>query len=399
MWILTGFLLFSHRSTDTTTIRSGEVFDFMVLRELKYQNLIRFLVTYPILATGLAHGQSLKREMNSAELLGSGQAGATETSGIDALFYNPANLGRTETIIGDVVIVSPHIEASQNGLNIYRDVQANKGMLDIIGSALGKPVSVGIQNATGASFRRTAFALFQRADLDVAVKSNAMTGIPEASASSIARMGAAFGLGRSVIGRSVYLGATGIIMQKAEAKLSVSALDAQSQIGDSGGESLLNDALKRGVAVGAHLSLQISPEDKSYPDFFIAARNIGMVYSVGGKSPNDRPTAELQTIDAGLSFKPGTKNSTSRLSIDVRDILNKSKENIYKRLHLGAELNFSNVVGVLGGVNQGYTTYGIFLNSKIARLDAGIFAEELGVYPGDIKNRSYYARITVGWTK
>jgi hypothetical protein len=272
-------------------------------------------------------------------------------------------------------------------------------MLDIVDSALGKPVSVGIQNATGASFRRTAFALFQRADLNVAVKSNAMTGIPEATASSTVRLGAAFGLGRAVIGRSVSIGATGIIMQKAEAKLAVSALDAQSQIGDSGGESLFNDALKRGVAVGAHVSLQVSPEDKSYPDFFVAARNIGMVYSVGGKSPEDRPTAELQTIDAGISFKPGTKNSTSRVSIDVRDILNKSKENIYKRLHLGAELNFSNVVGVLGGVNQGYTTYGLFLNSKLARIDAGIFAEELGKYPGDIKNRSYYARITVGWTK
>jgi len=235
--------------------------------------------------------------------------------------------------------------------------------------------------------------------LSMTVKNSAMTGIPEASATSTVRFGAAFGLGRSLIGNSLYLGATGIIMQKAEAKVSVSALDAQTQLGDSGGESLLNDALKRGVAVGAHVSLQVTPEDKGYPDLFVAVRNIGMVYSVGGKPPEDRPTAELQTVDAGVSFRPGTKNSTTRISLDVRDVLNKSGENIYKRLHLGAELNFSNVVGVLGGINQGYTTYGLFFNSKIARLDAGIYTEELGKYPGDIKNRSYYGRITVGWTK
>lgn len=346
-----------------------------------------------------ALGQSLSREIISAELLGSGQAGASEVRGIDALFYNPANLGRTPSIIGDVVLVSPQIEASQNGLTIYRDIQSNKNMLEIVDNALGRPVSIGLQNVTGASFRRTAFALFQRAELSMAVKNNAITGIPEATASSTARLGTAFGIGRNIIGKSVYVGATGIIMQKAEAKLAVSALDAQTQFGDAGGDSLLDNALKRGVAVGAHISLQIAPEDRSYPEFFVTARNLGMVYSVGGKAPEDRPSAEIQTIDAGLSFKPGTKNSTSRISIDVRDVMNSSKENIYKRLHMGAELNFSNVVGVLGGINQGYTTYGLFLNSKIARIDAGIYSEELGKYPGDIKNRSYYARVTVGWTK
>jgi len=35
------------------------------------------------------------------------------------------------------------------------------------------------------------------------------------------------------------------------------------------------------------------------------------------------------------------------------------------------------VLGVLGGLNQGYTTYGIFLNARLLRLDAGIFAEEM----------------------
>lgn len=371
----------------------------MLLRAKKIQYCQRVLWICSFVVSTHAYGNNLDREIRSAELLGSGHAGVTETMGIDALFYNPANLGRTSTLIGDIVIVSPQIEASQNGLKIYKELQSNKNMLDIVDGALGKPVSAAVQNATGASFRRTAFALFQRAELNMAVKSNAMSGIPEANASSVVRMGAAFGLGRSVIGRTVYLGATGIIMQKAEAKLAVSALDAQSEIGNTGGDSLLNEALKRGVAVGAHVSLQISPEDKSYPEVFVAARNLGMVYSVGGKAPEDRPTAELQTIDAGISFKPGTKNSTSRVSIDVRDLLNKSQENIYKRLHLGAELNFSNVIGVLGGVNQGYTTYGLFFNSKIARIDAGIFSEELGTYPGDVKSRSYYARVTLGWTK
>lgn len=338
-------------------------------------------------------------EILSAKLIGSGHAGATEAQGLDALFYNPANLARTPSIIGDIVLASPQIEASQHGVNIYRDINANKNMLSIVENTLGRPVALGVQNVTGASFRRTAFALFQRGDLNLAVKNSPFTGIPEARAVSSVRLGAAFGIGRALIGRSVFVGATGVIVQKAEAQLAVSALDAQSQFANTGGDSALSDALKRGVAVGAHIGLHIAPEDSSYPDISVVARNIGMTYSVGGKAPEDRPTAELQTVDVGISLKPGTKNSTSRISVDVKDVLNKSQENIYKRLHLGAELNFSDVVGVLGGINQGYTTYGVFLNSRIARIDAGLFSEEMGKYPGDVKNRSYYARVTVGWTK
>lgn len=358
-----------------------------------------FAMASLLLPSSNAFADRLLPEILSAKLIGSGHAGATEAQGLDALFYNPANLARTPSIIGDIVLASPQIEASQQGVSIYKDISADKNMLSVVESTLGRPVSIGLQNVTGASFRRTAFALFQRGDLNLAVKNSPITGIPEAQAASSVRLGAAFGIGRALIGRSVFVGATGVIVQKAEAQLSVSALDAQAQFADTGGESVLNDALKRGVAVGAHIGLHIAPEDSSYPDVSVVARNIGMTYSVGGKTSEERPTAELQTVDVGMSLKPGTNNSTSRISVDVKDVLNKSQENIYKRLHIGAEINFSDVVGVLGGINQGYTTYGVFLNSRIARLDAGLFSEEMGKYPGDVKNRSYYARVTVGWTK
>lgn len=354
-----------------------------------------FWLLAPMTATA-ASGQ-LDREYQAAPLLGSGNAGQSDASGIDSLFYNPANLARARKVIGEIVVASPHIEASENGINLYKDIKANKNMLDIVSNSIGRPVSLGVQNVTGASFRRTAFALFQRVDLDVAVKNDVLSGIPTASARSSVRAGLALGFGRSFASNALHLGVTGLVVQKAAAELSVSALDAQTKLGGAGGDSVFKDALKRGVAVGAHAGLLYTPKASSDPELSLVARNIGMTYSVGGKAADERPSGELQTLDFGLSLQPGTRNSRSRLSLDVRDVLNKSKENIYKRIHLGAEVNFSDVLGVLGGLNQGYTTYGVYINSKIVRLDAGIFSKELGKYPGDSKSRNYYGRVSVGW--
>jgi hypothetical protein len=353
------------------------------------------------MAAGSVRGWAaeLQREYVSSPMLGSGNAGVTDVSGLDSLFYNPANLARMPKIVGDVVLVSPHIEASQSGLSIYKDIQANKNMLDVVGSVVGRPVSLAVQNATGASFRRTAFALFQRAELDIAVKNNPISGIPIASASSAARAGVAFGLGRSFAKDFLHFGITGLIVQKAEAKLEVSALDAQAKFGKAGGKSVFDDAIKRGVGVGAHASMVLTPGGSSSPEFALVARNLGMSYGVGGKPANEQPTAEIQTVDFGFSLQPGTKNSRSRISLDIDDVLNKSNQNFYKRLHMGAEVTFSEILGVLGGLNQGYSTYGLFINSKIVRVDAGIFAEEMGKYPGDSKNRSFYGRVSVGWAK
>lgn len=347
------------------------------------------------------HGTAaeLQREYISAPLLGSGGAGITDVKGLEALFYNPANLSRSQNLIDDIVLVSPQVEASDNGLSIYKDVKANKNMLDIVGSVLGRPVKLGIQNATGASFRRTALAVIERADLKISLKNDPFSGLPVASVASAVRVGAAYGIGRSFASNKFHLGITGLLIQKAEANLSVSALEAQSKFKNSGSNSLLNEVMKRGVGVGAHIGLLFTPETDSSPEFSIVARNLGMTYDVGGKAADERPSAELQTFDFGFSVQPGTKNSRARLSMDVYDVLNKSKQNIFKRLHLGSEVTFSNVLGVQGGLNQGYTTYGVFLNFRIIRIDAGIFSEELGKYPGDSKSRSYFGRLSVGWTK
>jgi hypothetical protein len=363
------------------------------------KNINRGIILLGTCAFGGASASELKREYYSAPLLGSGGAGITDVTGIDALFFNPANLARSQSIIGDVVLASPQVEASDNGLKIYKDVSANKNMLDIVSSVIGRPVRLGIQNATGASLRRTALAVIQRADLHLSIKNDVFSGLPVATVNSSVRAGAAYGIGRSFAGGQFHVGATGLVVQKAEANLSVTALEAQSKFKDAGGSSFLGSLMKRGVGIGAHVGALFTPQANSSPEIAVVARNLGLNYSVGGKAASERPASELQTVDVGLSLQPGTKNSRARISMDVYDVMNKSRENFYKRLHLGTELNFSGVMGIQGGLNQGYTTYGIFVNMRIVRFDAGIFAEELGKYPGDMKSRSYYGKLSVGWTK
>jgi hypothetical protein len=122
-----------------------------------------------------------------------------------------------------------------------------------------------------------------------------------------------------------------------------------------------------------------------------------MKYSWSVPEGKSAPDAEKQTLDLGLSIEPGTRKSTSRIAVDYRDALGAYETSPYKRIRAGAEISFQNIVGVMGGIGQGYPSFGAFLNIKILRVEGGVYGEELGEEVGDLKSRRYFARVSVGW--
>ena len=104
----------------------------------------------------------------------------------------------------------------------------------------------------------------------------------------------------------------------------------------------------------------------------------------------------MQTLNAGVALTFGTKLSSFKLLADYRDITGAHEDSVFKRTHFGVELNVRNFVGIMGGLNQGYPTGGVFFNTYLLRVDGGFYAEEAGERAGDYPDERYFARITVG---
>ena len=105
----------------------------------------------------------------------------------------------------------------------------------------------------------------------------------------------------------------------------------------------------------------------------------------------------LQKINVGVAIEPGTKASKFRILADFKDVAGNETENVYKRTHVGGELTFLDIVGVTGGLSQGYPCGGIYFDFRVLRLDMGAYTEEVGDKAGSRPDKRYFAAIKAGF--
>ncbi len=356
--------------------------------------------TVPFLAQG-SELQEVKREYRSGRYLGSGDSGVSTPVGIDAIFYNPAGIADVKGLLNEVSLASPQVMVGRNARSLYYSLMGSKEKLslDSLLAYSGKPLYAGIQNVTGVAFRRAAFGLLQKAEATAYLGSSLTTGLPVAEAQATGRAGAYFSVGRGFFSESMFLGVTAKYLQKAEAEISMSVLEAENLKSDNL-KNLLDSAQTRGTGFGVDLGLLFrNNKAQLKPALGIVAKNIGNTAFTMKPGTISSPTPDYMSLDVGMSVRPGTKKSESKLSIDVHDVTNKNKNSIYKRVHLGAELSFQGVMGGTVGMNQGYPTYGGFVCFKFLRAEAGSYSEELGKFAGDKRDQRYFGRLMLGWTQ
>lgn len=337
----------------------------------------------------------IQRMYRSAYLLGMGDTGVAFARGSDAIFYNPAGVALSKSLLVEASILSPQVEVARSSENIYRDVKSGKDGLEIASGAAGKPQYAAIQNYSGVVFQRAAMGLFQRAQLDAFVGSDPQTGLPSAEFGSSVYLGSHLSYARP-LSDSFFLGTNVKVVQKAQSRIKMNALNAQ-QLANQDLESYLKKHLKRGTGVGADVGVLYQTDSATKTTFGAVARDIGLSYHwpVGDGTPV--PNAEPSVVDLGVAIEPETRKSRSRLALDFRDVFDEQKENVFKRIHLGAELNFQGVLGGTVGLNQGYLSYGGYVCFWLIRAEAGAYSEEFGEYPGNRQSKRAYVRIGLGW--
>jgi hypothetical protein len=300
--------------------------------------------------------------------------------------------------VSEGVLVSPLVTAGEDGMKLYKDIDAGTDTFDMISKYSNRPQHVGLQNVTGIAFKRAAFGILQSGTVDVYAGTDPVTGVPAAEVRGIGRAAASFASARSFFDESLFFGVTTKMVQKRQLSLQLNAFEAQEQLKGKSSQALLNDNVRQGTGLGADFGLlyRITEMDTK-PTLGLVYRNVGLKYGWGVPKGKTAPDAEKPTLDVGFSLEPGTRRSFSRIAIDYVDATNAYKTSAFKKIHAGAELSFQNVIGVMAGVGQGYPSFGAYLNAKILRVEGGVYGEELGEEVGDLRSRRYFGRVSVGW--
>lgn len=355
------------------------------------------------LATGgpVASAQALDQPHNSdkiyrsAYFLGRGNAGIAAADEEEAIFYNPAGLAYGKGIYKKTVLVSPHVELSQATRDLARQLSAeDSDAVDSVRGNIGKPNHVGFSNFTGLILRRAALGVVATGNVDVlAFKSPEYGGLEVVEAQADQTVGATFSLAEGFFNNGMLLGVTAKYLARGRGYASASAAEAddlKEKLADR------NDFLAAGEGGGADVGIQFRGGGRASPAFGVTVNDVGDTKV----TPTDPTSLDLdvkQTINAGVSIEPGTKFSKLKLLADYRDIASRTITNPRKKVHLGGELSVLDMIGMTGGLNQGYPTAGLYLDVYLLRIDLGFYTEEVGERVGTRPDTRYFLRLKLGF--
>lgn len=154
-----------------------------------------------------------------------------------------------------------------------------------------------------------------------------------------------------------------------------------------------------GSAVGFDAALQLQAPVKYLPTLAIVARDIGNLEFkeaiVKNTNSINRPNKVLQSIDIGLSFTTiYSKAMRSLLSFEYVDLTNSRQEDFSnKRLHIGLETNWNDILYLRFGMNQMYWTAGLEVASENVSWQLSTYGEEVGTKEAPKEDRRLSTKI------
>jgi hypothetical protein len=257
----------------------------------------------------------------------------------------------------------------------------------------GKNNHLGVYNFSGIVLRRVALGVIASTQTNILVrKDEDNAGLNMVDASMVAHQGATFSVAEGFFSNTLMLGTTAKYLRRQAGKISASLAEAQD-IGDQVDDE---ENLTSTQGGGADLGLMYVFKFRSPLSLGLTIENVGgtkLAPAEAGGSSVVLP----QTINVGFAVQPGTKYSTFKLLVDYRDVTGALKQTTFQRLHLGGEIAVGKLLGVTGGLNQGYPTMGAYLNMYFLRIDLGVYTQEIGSRAGARADRRFYVKLFTGF--
>jgi len=362
---------------------------------MKYaRKIVRLSVLTSLLgfsSFAIADGDRIYR---SAHYLGRGDTGIAVAYDQEAIFYNPAGLAQGKGIYKKVVIGSPQLEFSSRGRDLYNKLYVQeKDQTETLKNEIGKPFHLGLSSLSAVVFRRAAVGALFSSEANLLVKKDPEQGaLEQLNANFAANQALTFSLAEGFLNNKLLIGATGKYVKRNEGEIEAGIADA-ANVSDLS----TSDVLVEGAGTGADLGMMlITPENRWHTKYSagLTVKNVGDT-----KIENDsgEEVSRLkQTVNLGVAASLGTKLSRFKLLLDYWDLTGAVESNVLKNIHIGSEISVADVIGVTGGLNQGYSTAGIYTDIYVFRVDVGYYGQEIGERVGMYADERYFIRISAG---
>lgn len=344
------------------------------------KSICLLITVWPILGLGSESVDSWA----SVRALGMGNAYTAVVSDGDALFYNPAGLGKAGGF--DWTIFDPRI--GLDGLTVLQalqDYQSSSNFVTFLNNLYGKHIWLGAGAKSVLRVSSLAAAIYTSADASIDLSNPAY---PYMNLNYFADLGYAAGGAIPFIPQVFYLGMTARRITRTGTNL---------PLGPSSLATLTNSAIQaqlanRGVGYGLDLGLVLTLPSPIKPTLSFTWRNAG-VTQFTLESGTTAPDRIMDEMILGAALEIDVPLITITPSFDYRHFNDPSMQ-LGKKLHMGVEIDLP-LIDIRAGLHQGYYTLGAGLSLGLIRFDAATYGVELGEYPGQKEDRRYIAQMTL----
>ena len=340
-----------------------------------------------VLAT-TSFGQELPHNFSGTRPLGMGGAFTAVADDSNAIFYNPAGLTQLEDWRLEFPLI---VDTSKSNIDIADEAQdvdfdSTVATTDFLRKHLGETGHLRVGFMPSFAKKNLAVALPAQGKATYRFDNPAF---PQTKVTADATGAAQIGLAHAFWADKLSLG----VGLKYVVANSLDQTYTAQQIAASDFDQRLEDDIQEGSGFGADLgALYTLP--------FPIKTTLGLsVLNVGGIDLGDAGEIDQQVnVGAAMSHSfeqlPWLKLTGA---LDVVDIFKQTgaDDDIYKRLHMGAEARMS-VLSLRAGLYQGYSSFGAGLDFKYFRLEYANYAEEVGSFAGDSADRRHVIQLTFG---
>ncbi len=155
-----------------------------------------------------------------------------------------------------------------------------------------------------------------------------------------------------------------------------------------------------GMGVGSDLGIILAAPWALLPTVAAVLRDVGDTkYSFKDgllTSATTLPETTKQTLDVGVALFPIMgKGVRGTFTADYRDVMNvKEEKDSMRRVHVGAELNLSDILFLRAGMNQRYWTAGAEVAFLNYQLQLASYGEDIGVDEAPVEDRRYVVKFS-----
>jgi hypothetical protein len=157
-------------------------------------------------------------------------------------------------------------------------------------------------------------------------------------------------------------------------------------------EMSLTDIFKQqeGFQIGVDVGFIYKPTKETRYGLLVENLGFSGNYSDFQNPPPPMPTKIYLGWLTRIDYKPWHWD----FLVDIHDLANDEAYDFFRLVHLGTEIGRSYIsrdhdIGLLSGINEGYFTFGTFIDLWITRLNFTYYAVELGEYAGQRKDRRW----------